>query len=146
GSPCTAELSSNVIFVGDRTGVAVAVWAPEAPRPADLRLRLERNAVETGRVVSFRALPGRVGVETVANDFVFRQALASFSGYADAPAWRRSTAWAGRDNHFHATCSWLSVDGRPVAVNDDAGWQRLWSPPPAADPRQEASVRPASLR
>ena len=32
------------------------------------------------------------------------------------------------------------------AVNDAAGWQRLWSTPPAADPRQEASVRPASLR
>jgi serine/threonine-protein kinase len=146
GSPCTAELTGNAVFVGDRTGVAVAVWAPEAPRPAHVRLRLERNAVEAGRVVSFRSLPGRVAVETIANDFVFREALASFSGYADGTAWRRSTAWTGRDNHFHATGCWLHVDGRPVAVNDDAGWHRLWSAPPAADPRQEASSRPASLR
>jgi serine/threonine-protein kinase len=146
GSRCTAELTGNAVFVGDRTGVAVAVWAPEAPRPADVRLRLERNAVEAGRVVSFRSLPGHVGVEAIANDFAFREALASFSGYADGMAWRRSTAWTGRDNHFHATGCWLHVDGRPVAVNDAAGWQRLWAAPAAADPRQEASVRPASLR
>ena len=147
GVPCTVELTGNTVYVGDRTGVAVAVWAPEAPRPADVCLRLERNAVETGRVASFRSLPGRVHIETIANDFVFREALASFSGYADGAAWRRSTAWTGRDNRCHATGCWLNVDGRPVAVNDAAGWQQLWAErPPAADPRREASVRPASLR
>jgi serine/threonine protein kinase len=145
-SPCTVDLAGNIIAVSNPTGVAVAVWAPEAARPSDVILRLERNVVQSGRIASFRALPGRLFVEANANDFTFREALASFAGYADNAGWRRSTTWNGRDNCCHTAGSWLCVDGQRLAINDAAGWQRLWDDAPAAGPRQEATGRPAGLR
>jgi serine/threonine protein kinase len=140
------DLTGNTVHVGDPAGVALAIWAPEETRLANVSLRLERNIVEAGRVASFRTLPGRLSVEATANDFTFREALASFSGYTGDAAWRRSTIWRGRDNRCHSSGYWLSVDGRSVAVNDAAGWQRLWAEPSADGRSQELPVPPAGLR
>jgi serine/threonine-protein kinase len=145
GGPCVVDLAGNSVGVADPAGVALAVWAPEVSRPADVLVNLEKNNVAAGRVASFRALPGRLRVRASGNEFTFRQALASFSGYATAAGWRRSTSWEGGDNRYHGAGSWLRVDGRPFAVSDADSWRRLWSPPPEAAPPREVSALPASL-
>jgi eukaryotic-like serine/threonine-protein kinase len=131
GNPCTVDLAGNDIAVSDPAGVGVAVWAPEGSGPADASLALDRNAICSGRVASVRAMPGRLKVAATANEFTFRDALISFSGYADNAAWRRSTAWKGSDNRCQAAGYWIQADGRPVDVRDAAGWQRLWADPAA---------------
>jgi hypothetical protein len=145
GGPCVVDLSGNSVGVADPAGVALAVWAPEVPRPADVLVNLEKNNVAAGRVVSFRALPGRLRVRARGNEFTFRQALASFSGYASAAGWRRSTSWEGGDNRYRGPGSWLRVDGRSYAVGDADSWQRLWHPPPEPAPPREVLAPPASL-
>jgi serine/threonine protein kinase len=144
--PCLAELAGNDIAACDPAGAALAVWAPETAGPTDVVLSLEGNSIQAGRVTSVRALPGRLRVCANANDFTFSEALLGFSGYSDSAAWRRSTTWQGRDNRCHTTGYWIREDGRPVAVNDSAGWQRLWAEPAVAGRGQEASARPATLR
>jgi serine/threonine-protein kinase len=144
--PCLAELAGNDVAVSDPTGAALAVWAPETSAPVDVTLRLEGNAIRAGRVAAVRALPGRLRVCANANDFTFSEALIGFTGYPDTVAWRRSTTWQGRDNRCHTAGYWIRVDGRPVAVNDSIGWQRLWAEPSVAGRGQEVSVRPAALR
>jgi hypothetical protein len=146
GIPCKAALTGNTVAVGDPKGVALAVWAPEACRSADVNILLERNVIESGRVTSFRALPGQLQIEANANDFTFREALASFADYAGAAGWRHSTSWKGRDNRCHASGYWLSVDGRAIALRDAAGWQRLWGDVPASGPLSDASSSPSGLR
>jgi serine/threonine-protein kinase len=144
--PCLAELAGNDIAVTDPAGAALAVWAPETAAPVDVTLCLEGNSIQAGRVASVRALTGRLRVCANANEFTFGEALIGFTGYADTVAWRRSTTWQGRDNRCHTKGYWIRVDGRAVAVKDEAGWQRLWAEPAAAGRRQEVSARPAGLR
>jgi hypothetical protein len=145
GVPCDVQITGNAVSVSSPKGAAIAVWSPEAPRPADVHLRFECNAFEAGRIAAFRSLAGRLHVEAIANDFVFREALASFTGYGDGTAWRRSTTWTGRDNRCHATGSWLRADDRPLAVSDARAWQQLWTDRPAGEQLREAAVLPASL-
>ncbi len=145
GGPCTIDLSGNAVGVLDPGGVALAVWAPETARPAEVSVNLERNNVAAGRVASFRSLPGRLRVRAEANEFTFREALASFSGYADVAGWRRSTRWEDRDNRCRAAGPWLCVDGRPFAVSDPVSWQRLWAEPPEPAPHRVLSALPARL-
>ncbi len=129
GGACAVELTGNAVTATD--GAAVAVWAPEAPEAADVRLALVRNVIDAGRVASFRGLPGPLRVEADGNDFTFREALLDFSGYAAGTGWRRTTAWEGRDNRFHPSGAWLRVDGLPADVRDAGGWRRQWSAPAA---------------
>jgi hypothetical protein len=144
--PSVVELAANAVNVSDHGGTAVALWASEAAAPAKVRLNLDRNVLQAARVLAVQALPGRVQIDASANDFTFTDALLSFAGYAGNESWRRSTAWNGRDNYCHAPGCWLQVDGRPVAVNDAAGWQRIWAFPPVEQNQQEAAARPAGLR
>ncbi len=125
-TPCAAELAGDTVTVGDPAGVAVAVWAPEDSAPVAVRLRLQGNAVDAARVVAFRAPAGPVRVEASANEFTFREALASFSGYA---GWRRWAAWEGGDNRCHAGGPWLVVDGGALPVGGADTWRQLWDPP-----------------
>jgi serine/threonine-protein kinase len=142
---CAVELTDSAI-AADPAGAAVALWAPESSRPAYVHLQLVRNAIVAGRMASVRALAGRLRIEASDNDFTFREALASFSGYADDAAWRRATTWAGGGNVCHTAGYWLRVDGRPADVSDPAAWQRLWAEAPTADAVQAASASPAALR
>jgi serine/threonine protein kinase len=143
GGACAAELAENDIAVGDPAGVAVAVWASEGCGPVDVCLNLQKNAVRSGRVASVRALPGRLRVTATANDFTFRDALVSFTGYADNAAWRRAIAWSGRDNRCQSGGYWVQADGRPVAVRDAVTWDRLWAEPAVTT---AAPGGPAALR
>jgi hypothetical protein len=129
GRPCTLHLSGSEFRIHESGGAAVSVWAPEVRQPSAVRLRLERNAVDAGRVLAFAALPAGVEVEASGNQFTFRQALVSYVGFPGPDGWRRATVWRGRENVFHGGGDWVSVEGEPAGVHSLEDWRRLWQAP-----------------
>jgi len=94
-------------------------------RPAHVRLHLENNHFQAGRVASFCGVPAPVEVHADRNDFSFRQAVLSFTGSADKVAWQK-TAWHGHNNTYHGASDWLCVDGSPAGIRGLAAWQSCW--------------------
>jgi len=103
-------------------------WAEEASRPSPVRLNLEHNHLQAGRVVSFSGLAAPVAVHAYRNEFTFERALLSYAGFPDKTAWQ-NTAWHGRDNKYQGTSDWMCVDGAPVGVRGLAAWQSWWGQP-----------------
>jgi serine/threonine-protein kinase len=142
---CRVEVSDCAVALYDASGAALSVWAPEVCGPTDVRVALRRSTVRAGRVVAFRAVPGRLRVTAEGNDFSFRDGVLSFAGWGDPWGWRKAAAWQGRDNRYRPGSAWLSVEGRPAAADGLDGWRALWGgaepdsseapPGPAATPR-----------
>jgi hypothetical protein len=119
------HLAGNTVTMTERRGVAFSLWAPEARRPAGVRLRLEGNTVQAGRVVALAGLSGGVDVTAEGNTFAFGVALLSYVDFPGPDGWRQATHWRGRNNRYDARSYWLSVDSRP-AVRTLTEWQALW--------------------
>ncbi|MFL5242071.1 MAG: serine/threonine-protein kinase [Gemmataceae bacterium] len=141
-SEITAEGSALSVEVGEASQVAVSLdrcrvtatepdaaglvfWAKEVSRPMQVRLSLEHNRIQAGRVVSFSGLTASLAVHAYRNEFVFERAVLSYAGYREKTAWR-NTAWQGRDNAFQGTSDWMCVDGEPVGVRGLAAWEAWW--------------------
>jgi hypothetical protein len=146
GGPCRVTLEGNTVTVREASGVALSLWAAELSAPAAAEVRLERNTCSAGRVAAFRGLTGPLTLTAEGNHFRFGEGVLSFDRY-EADGWRRATTWRGRDNRFDGAGAWLRVEGRPAAVRDLAGWQRLWDgPPPGSAAEGGGRVQAAPAR
>jgi hypothetical protein len=124
---CRIDLRDCTFTDQNTQGAALSLWAPEIRNPTPVDLSLERNSFRMTRVLALRALPGSLNIQAVSNRFTFRESLLSFTGYSMADAWRRSTTWQGRDNHYDSPGPWLRLDGEGAEVRDLSGWCRLWN-------------------
>ena len=78
------------------------------------------------RATAMTALPAGVRFTARGDEFSFRDALLSCAGYTDRDGWRRMTTWDGRDNRYHGSGVWLSIDGAAAEVRGLAAWREPW--------------------
>ncbi|MCI0463792.1 MAG: serine/threonine protein kinase [Gemmataceae bacterium] len=120
------ELRGNTFEVKDRRGAALAVWAGEDPTQAAIKLLLERNRLEAGRIAAFAGLTRGVEIRAQDNTFAFHEALLSFVGFPGPEGCRRATRWCGARNRYQASADWLCIDGQPDALRSLKEWQTAW--------------------
>src|SRR5205823_3060025 len=77
---CAIDLARSDFRMKEPGAAALSVWAPELRQSANVRLRMEGNAFEVGRVASFASLPAALEIDARGNQFHFQQALLSFAG------------------------------------------------------------------
>ena len=123
---CAIDLARSDFRMKDPGAAALSVWAPELRQSANVRLRMEGNAFEAGRVAAFASLSAALEIDARGNQFHFQQALLSFAGVCNADDWRRMTTWHGRDNRYAGPASWLQVNGTAIAVHDLSRWRSFW--------------------
>jgi serine/threonine protein kinase len=121
---CEVQLMDSVVAAKSPGGVGLSVWARDARRATDVTLRVEGGGVSATRAVALTTTPGRVRIIAEGATLAFRESVLSFSG---APAaWRRTTSWQGRDNHFRGAGAWIRVEDEPLVVGDIASWRTFW--------------------
>jgi len=128
GNETSSELRlvDTKLIVNDSQGAALSLWTNDRERRSAVRLHLERDKIDAGRIF---ALAGPVqGVQVFAerSEFTFHQALLSCAGSSDMRCLQRSWAWQGRDNRYQGQRDWLLVDGKPVNVSEFPAWQQVW--------------------
>jgi hypothetical protein len=114
---CRIRMVDNRLTVHEESGAALSLWAPEIRGATAVRVELEGNTIQAGRMAALRALPADLTIAAHGNRFMYRSALLSYSGYADRAAWR-STVWQGGGNSREGPAAWLWVEGRPVAPTE----------------------------
>src|SRR5262249_24857315 len=116
GERCRVRLENSTITADEASGAALSLWSPEVCRPTPVELDVDPDTLAAGRLVELRGLPERLTVRARDSDFSFRDGLVGFSDSRAADGWRKSTAWHGRGNRYHAAGAWVRVEGRPPPV------------------------------
>lgn len=136
GGDTALEITRTEMTVASAGGAALSVWSREGQRPVDVRLDLEGNTIQAGRILAVRGVLGRAALTAHGNAFTFRQALLSFAGLPGGDAWRAMLCWEGQDNAYRGGPHWLTVEGTPVVEGSLDAWQAVWG---AAEVRARAA-------
>ena len=115
---CRLRLVESQISTRNTSGTALSVWAPEIRQPTMIEMELNGNNIQAAHAIALRALPARLSIAARRNRFTYRSALLSYTGDADPDAWRRNTVWQGGENTYDGPASWLTVEGRPVPLEE----------------------------
>ncbi len=115
---CRLRVIESQISTRHPSGTALSLWAPEIRQPTTIDMELNGNTIQASQAVALRALPARLSIDARRNRFTYRSALLGFSGDADPDAWRRNTVWQGGENTYDGPAAWLTVEGRPVPLDD----------------------------
>jgi serine/threonine protein kinase len=128
GEASSAEvtLADCRIVAKETEGAALAFWAKETINPLQVRLNLDRNHFDAGRIVSFSQINAPVEVHAFKNEIGFRQAVVSYSSHANEKAWEK-THWRESDNAYQGTSNWICVNGMPAGICGLDAWQKCWS-------------------
>ncbi len=127
GQPtCQVRIVGTTLEARDASGAALALWAPEVRQPTAVDVELTGDTITAARAAALTALPAGVRITARGNEFFFRDALLSFAGYTDRQGWKRKTLWDGRDNRYHGSGAWLSIDGAGTDVRTLAAWRETW--------------------
>ncbi len=140
---CKVRITHTTLEVRDPSGAALALWAPEVRKPTAVEVELTGDAIAAARATALTALPA-VRITARDDDFTFRRALLSCAGYAGSDGWRRTTTWDGRENRYHGSGVWLSIDGAAADVRNLTAWRELWRGGEAGS--QEQAAGPTPLR
>jgi serine/threonine-protein kinase len=133
-------LVGNDITIQEYDGAALSLWGAAREPMAAFRLQLGNNTVRAGRVVALAAFDGGVDVTAHDNRFTFRQAFLSAVGGSPTPGWRTGSRWQGRNNRYHGSADWLTVDGGPGGVRGLAGWRAFWQTEEAGSVEDTAAL------
>jgi serine/threonine protein kinase len=123
---CRVRIVDTLLDARAPSSAGLALWAPAIGQPTTVEVELTNDTFRANRAIALTALPASLHVTARGNDFFFRDALLACAGYADRQAWRRTTTWEGRDNRYHGSGMWLTLDGRATEVNGLAAWRALW--------------------
>ncbi|HEV3235612.1 MAG TPA: hypothetical protein VGZ25_01405, partial [Gemmataceae bacterium] len=99
--------------------------ARETTNPSRVRLNLERNHLEAGRIVSFSEFLAPVEVHASRNEIHFGQAVVSYNSPLNSKAWEK-TSWGGGDNTYQGASDWIWVNGNPAGICGLAAWRSCW--------------------
>lgn len=110
---CRLKLVKNHLTARGALGAALSLWAQEVRRTTAVRVELEDNTIQAGRMAALRALPPNLTIAARGNRFTYRSALLSYSGYAKGTAWRDAD-WQGNNNSCVGPAAWLWIDDRPA--------------------------------
>jgi hypothetical protein len=113
------------IVTKEPDGAALAFWARETTNPSRVRLNLERNHLEAGRIVSFSEFLAPVEVHASRNEIHFSQAVVSYNSPLNSKAWEK-TSWGGGDNTYQGASDWIWVNGNPAGICGLAAWRSCW--------------------
>jgi Protein kinase domain len=115
------RLAECTITVQDPAGAALSLWTAEHAQEVSAQVDLERNTIQSGRILAVAGPLQRLQVTARGNDFAFRQALVSCCGMAALECWR------GNDNIYRGRSQLLVSNGSPVDVRRSSGWHEVQS-------------------
>jgi hypothetical protein len=145
GTPAELTLVDNTLTAQDSQGAALTIWPTDQGPPAAVRLWLEGNTVEAGRVLSLSGSLRQMEITATDNTFRFQEALLSCAGLSEPERWQQALQWHGRQNRYQSATGWLSVNGQVAQVRGLAGWRELMRSEEADSVEQVASFpRPSA--
>lgn len=93
GKAINLRLLDNTMNLTDSSSAAISLWSPEARVTGEVRLEMEHNSVDAGRILSLKNLPRHLTLDVRRNDLHFREALLAINGklqpISDFAAWQQ---------------------------------------------------------